>query len=274
MSLALVTHARPGWLDCIRELHPGAHVAIFADNSNVGIEGRLVGLELRDTLLVLRSGPQSSFVFLFRKPCAENTVAEQMAATATGAINVAACRVGFNSDADRKQALPGSMPKANQSIGTFQTRDRTTERPEDAQNSAGRWPANVVLVHGPECRQEGTKRVPCAKAFGSPADSKGGILNKTGVPRTNPHPGFADEDGLETVASWACEPDCPAKILDEQTGKLTSGAKENRVPLARLREGLAQRGNHILCRHRGRFPLLPSVRRRRCPVSLGHDLDH
>lgn len=65
---ALVTHARRGWQDEVHDLHPGAHVAVFADNADAGIEGRLVGLELRDTLLVLRSGPKANFIFLFRVP--------------------------------------------------------------------------------------------------------------------------------------------------------------------------------------------------------------
>jgi len=44
---------------------------------DVGIEGRLAGLEFRDTILVLRSGPSSGFVFLFRVPFT-GTVAEEI----------------------------------------------------------------------------------------------------------------------------------------------------------------------------------------------------
>ena len=34
--------------------------------------------------------------------------------------------------------------------------------------------------------------------------------------------GYADTEGLETVAAWACQDDCPAKILDDQTGERPS----------------------------------------------------
>jgi site-specific DNA-methyltransferase (adenine-specific) len=83
-------------------------------------------------------------VVLARKPLV-GTVAASVLAHGTGAINVDGCRIGFASEKDRKIALPGSMPKASASIGTFQTRDRTAERPEDRQSPLGRWPANVVL---------------------------------------------------------------------------------------------------------------------------------
>lgn len=87
----------------------------------------------------------------------------------------------------------------------------------------GRWPSNLLLVHGPGCRRVGTQRVPAHAAFGRPRDSKGGILNKTGAARKNPHPGFGDEAGLETVAAWECQEDCPVRMMDEQSGDRVSG---------------------------------------------------
>ena len=139
---ALVTHARRGWQDEVHDLPPGAHVAVFADNADAGIEGRLVGLELRDTLLVLWAGPKSSFVFLFRKPCAENTVANQMGATATGAINVDACRVATGEHLGRPPRSANAI-YAGVGKGTNLT---AYDGHED-----GRWPSNVVLMHGPGC---------------------------------------------------------------------------------------------------------------------------
>jgi site-specific DNA-methyltransferase (adenine-specific) len=35
--------------------------------------------------------------------------------------------------------------------------------------------------------------------------------------------GYADADGNETVEQWECTPDCPVRMLDEQSGVLTSG---------------------------------------------------
>ena len=32
--------------------------------------------------------------------------------------------------------------------------------------------------------------------------------------------GYANADGMETVTAWECHPDCPVRLLDEQTGEL------------------------------------------------------
>jgi len=88
--------------------------------------------------------PACEHWILVRKPLV-GTVAENVLAHGTGGINVDGCRVGFASETDRLSALPASMPKASRSIGTFETRDRTSERPEDFQKAAGRWPAHLVL---------------------------------------------------------------------------------------------------------------------------------
>ncbi len=153
---------------------PGAHVALFSDSPYGAVEGRLRGLELRDTILVLRPGPRSGFVFLFRHPLEESTVAGQVLATGTGAIHVDATRVG-----------------------------------------SGRWPPNVVLVHAPGCRQEGSRRIPTGVAVRHNLGKTGGHY---GFGRANPELrqdiGYADEHGLETVAAWSCTPGCPVPVLD------------------------------------------------------------
>lgn len=85
----------------------------------VGIDGRMAGLELRDTLLVLRPGPRVGFVLLFRKRLSESGVVGQVLATGTGGINIEACRVRRNATATKR-----------------------------------RWPSNVVIVHDRDCRPD------------------------------------------------------------------------------------------------------------------------
>ena len=67
------------------------------------------------------------------------------------------------------------------------------ETAERAKTAAGRWPANLVLSHTPEC----------------------------------------------AVEAWECAPDCPARLLDEQSGKLGRG----RWPAARGHGGLSTVGH-------------------------------
>jgi len=57
----------------------------------------------------------------------------------------------------------------------------------------GRFPANVILAHHPECVCVGEKKV-------------------KGV-----------SEGNETVEDWQCHEDCPIRKLDEQSGVLKSG---------------------------------------------------
>lgn len=54
-------------------------------------------------------------------------------------------------------------------------------------NNEGRFPTNVILVHGPECEQTRT-----------------------------------DEDGMEEVAQWDCQDNCPVKELQDQSGERPS----------------------------------------------------
>lgn len=68
-------------------------MAVFAESQAdlVGVQGRFVGLELRDALVVLQTGPRVSVVLLFRKPVVESVTAQVMA-TGTGGLNLGACR--------------------------------------------------------------------------------------------------------------------------------------------------------------------------------------
>jgi hypothetical protein len=89
----------------------------------------------------------------------------------------------------------------------------------------GRWPPNLLFVHGPGCRRIGSTKIKGDKRpFIWARNSKGGFLNKTSEPRAKPHPGYADEDGNETVEEWSCEDSCSVAILDVQSGTLKSGA--------------------------------------------------
>ena len=102
--------------------------------------------------------------------------------------------------------------------------NRTTEI--DRSMPLGRWPANLILVHKPGCRQDGTRRV---------LGRNGGGMNRSGTDnvvygKASGHPkvkgvGYADEDGTETVPSWDCTPDCPVAALDEQTGTSVSNQR-------------------------------------------------
>ncbi len=113
--------------------------------------------------------------------------------------------------------------------------ERAKKRLEQAQ-TAGRWPANVVLSHVPPdengeggCRCVGTKRVKGDKREAKKGNGQFGadFMDDDWQPKSGiMTPAYGDADGLETVESWECArgPDgefiCPVALLDEQSGVL------------------------------------------------------
>lgn len=181
------------------------------------VKARSSGLHLRDTLLVLHPG-RSEYALLFRVPSPQGNV-ETVLFAGTGALSIDPARIRWRSEEERRAALPGSMPKASNSIGTFQTRDRSRERPEDAQSEHGRWPTNVALVHGPSCLLLGSQRVDGHRGYPNGPGGKSYQYSSSKRNReVRPHAwkGHADEDGKESIPQWECQPNCPATALDKQ----------------------------------------------------------
>ena len=103
-------------------------------------------------------------IVLARKPLAEKTVARNVLAHGTGAINVDACRIGLKDDetAEALQARSGGVRGfADQYVGG----KSLGAPPMDI--SRGRWPANVLLDHHAAAwvdEQSGTLKTGAKKA--------------------------------------------------------------------------------------------------------------
>lgn len=192
-------------------------MVVLGADEEVAIEGRRLGFELRDALLLL--WPQTtSFAFLFRTPMSEATAVDQIAGTQTGALNVEVCRI----QGGIKQATAGrrtirwgvgmggcSYEKGTGAIFT----------------NEGRWPTNVVLIHGPSCRLIGETKIDGHKGYpNGPGGSSSQFSQKgTATNRKEAWAGHADADGKETIPLWECQDDCPARLLDGQSGVRKSG---------------------------------------------------
>ncbi len=96
-------------------------------------------------------------------------------------------------------------------------------------NPKGRWPANLILSHHPECVQRGTKKVKGSNVPGRGQDPdgrkwcEGGGWKQIPGAATDRLAELTDADGLETCEAWDCHPDCPVGMLDEQSGELKTG---------------------------------------------------
>ncbi len=125
-----------------------------------------------------------------------------------GAVNVDECRISTNEDlsinGNRKNVK--SYWQLNPSV-------------EDVKSSPkGRFPANIILSHHPECVQVGMKKVKGSNKPGPKGFVNDGMFN---IKRKE---GEVKEKygGPETVESWDCHPDCAVRLLDEQSGVLQS----------------------------------------------------
>jgi site-specific DNA-methyltransferase (adenine-specific) len=116
--------------------------------------------------------PASEPIVVARKPLA-GTVAANVQAHGTGALNIDACRVA----ATDKARFPAGIISDTERVfgggaGTYDTRPRVADR-----DPSGRWPANLVLSHAADCHEGG----PCVN--GCPVaelDAQSGALRARG----------------------------------------------------------------------------------------------
>jgi hypothetical protein len=164
--------------------------------------GGVVGFEGYGTALK----PAFEPIVLAMKPI-DGTFAQSALAHGVAGLNVDGCRISG--------AKPATTRGAGGSNGRYSP-IAPQGRVED--DGHGRWPANVVLSHLPECREIGTRRVASTNFGGHPSGRKNSVLGSDSRPR--PAAGFADADGTETVPAWECVEGCPVRMLDEQSGFL------------------------------------------------------
>ena len=154
------------WDECLRVLKPGGHMVVFAGSRTqdlMGLSIRLAGFEIRDSVAWLYGSgfpkshnvgkstgderyaghgtalkPGHEPIVLARKPLAEKTVARNVLAHGTGAINIDGCRI--KGEPIEIHARTGNMTGANSMAGVSTGSTGTGEFRTD-----GRWPANVLL---------------------------------------------------------------------------------------------------------------------------------
>jgi DNA modification methylase len=122
-------------------------------------------------------------IVVARKPLA-GTVAGNVTAWGTGALNIDACRVGTVDDLNRASGGGGTFTRTYQAEQGYRPPGASYAGREEGRvvtegNPAGRWPTNVVLTHAYDC-------------------------------------GTVDQPG-------PCVEGCPVRELDAQSGTLTSG---------------------------------------------------
>ena len=136
-------------------------------------------------------------------------------------LNINGSRIRYQSEADKNSATPQGKctSKEISAIGAEPDAGRDLERVEfDRPSQLGRWPANVILSHHPDCERSGSKKVKGTKphpvfskvekygGWGNITQKHGEVVNK-----------YEDADGYEQMENWKCHPDCPVMLLDSQS---------------------------------------------------------
>lgn len=142
--------------------------------------------------------PAVEFWFLCRKPIAAKSIARQVLATGTGALNVDACRVAGMESTRRDTGTKAIWGDTGRVFGG---------------SDSGRYPANLVLSHSPSCVLVGERKVKAAP----PWNDNRGPSTFTGTETSPVH--HSDADGTETVPLWVCVPGCAVRALDETSGE-------------------------------------------------------
>ena len=156
--------------------------------------------------------PSHEPIVVARKPL-DGTLAANTLKWGVGGLNIDGTRVG--------RAL-GDVSVAGNRTATFGTQD--TQSGGDGsggweQNNAGRWPANTILTHSPDCEQVGTAEDTRTNA---PASSLGNGKTMSGGPAQQ---GRETTELQVTVPVWSCVPGCPVRELDGQSGPRGAFAK-------------------------------------------------
>ena len=131
--------------------------------------------------------PANEPIVLARKPIEKGlNIAQNVIKWGTGALNIDASRLEHNEEqkfTNRGQRKEGWNMD---NCGFDSTKNVTASA-----NPSGRFPTNVILTHHPDCKCVGLKDI-------------------------------SNED--ETISEeWTCVEDCPIKVMDNQSGQLTSG---------------------------------------------------
>ena len=118
---------------------------------------------------------------LARKPLV-GTVASNVEVYGTGGINIDGCRVGSGSDKKGGPKAGHCLPRPHMTWNAG--RDGSFMHPTQTDPTKGRWPANLIFQHHPDCTENSCHPECSVKAL----DEQSGILHS--------HPGSVTQDHL------------------------------------------------------------------------------
>jgi site-specific DNA-methyltransferase (adenine-specific) len=149
----------------------------------------------------------------------EGTFVDNALKHGVAGLNIDACRIGqFTSN------TPSGFDRLNKRQAELGYRPGEYQKGVPAlPQTQGRFPANLILSHSPECKCVGTKKVK-GSFIEKPCPNPEIRGHKWGTMQGNRGArGHGDRDGTETTQDWKCTDGCAVKLLGEQSGMLKSG---------------------------------------------------
>ena len=203
------------------------------------------GYEIRDSILLIEPTGQHHLT-LFKKPH-KGTIVDSILANGTGGINIDKCRISFM-DGESSPAINRYEGSAS---GNWDFNEDTnngwkhSNRGGDFNDAArasmqlGRFPANLLLVHGKGCEVNGTKTIgqgTVRRGTNRKGRGEGTVFKQSGFQAM--HQDAPDTYGAETVLDWVCEDNCPIRRLDAQSGDRPSFTGNNNAPIGENSKGV------------------------------------
>jgi len=176
--------------------------------------------------------PANEPIVLARKPLEKGlSIAENVLKWGTGGINIDGCRIRLSKGDDSRLGGNGTWKTVKMAENVY---EGGYEGKDISSSNLGRFPANLILTHHPECECKGFKKVKGFNFNRNFDDFEGkeiandiyGKGYKREIPKIP-----LDENGEETIEDWDCHPDCPIRIMDEQSiamGIHSSGNKREK----------------------------------------------
>ena len=146
-------------------------------------------------------------IHVLRKPPGGSSIAQNSCEHRCGGMNIDASRIATTDDT--------MGPGGRTALGLIND-DGWEPKQVMCGSPKGRWPANLILEHLPECRLVGSKRVTTGTAVQGGRDPNALNCEGWGYHKRTVDDGYAGEDGREEVEDWSCIPGCPIHDLDSQ----------------------------------------------------------
>lgn len=157
--------------------------------------------------------PKAEPVILFQKPYNGSPVGS-IVLTGAGALNIDDTRLGGS----WQRSTPWKNDIRGGNYVSSSGRPAIEVVPQKS-HPRGRWPSNFALVHHPECKVVGVRRVKndsgCVSGEEPSTPGKhvyGGGYGRHAFDR------HGDEDGYEIVEAWECHAQCPVRLLYDDEG--------------------------------------------------------